>query len=289
MKHSLHAAVKAFLAGALCAPLTTPGLAQTKNNAEITQSLKFEVVSIRPSPPDSRESHLTILPDGYEAIGMPLQNTIVLAYASAPYFKHFDDVKGAPSWVSSDRYDFRAKLASNDIAQWKKLNLGIMVTSPLLQDMLREVLIDRCKLRVHSSDTTVPGYALRVGRKSSALQESSQMPVGDQGIQLADGARAVMSMQNGERSYTFYNTSMSSLVHFLTVSSKLPLEDGTGLRSHYKFVLRPITYSSTETSTEPQVDAPVPWDLRAIGMKIESIKLKTAVWFVDSITKPSPN
>jgi hypothetical protein len=33
----------------------------------------------------------------------------------------------------------------------------------------------------------------------------------------------------------------------------------------------------------------VPWDLRALGMKIDSEKVKSTIWVVDHIERPSPN
>ncbi len=252
------------------------------------KELKFDVVSIRPSG-GSRQGGLKILPDGYEAIGMSLLDTLALAYAPAPYFKHFDDFKGAPSWVSSELYDFKAKVAPSDAAQWQSLTQNFMQTPTVLQGMLQQVLADRCKLRIHSTETTTTGYALRVGGKSTALVEDSQLPTGNQGSQLIDGARFVYSMQNGEHIYTFYNTSMPALAAFITAFSKGPVEDRTGLQGGYKFVLRRIAPSPSGTSTEPQIDMPVPWDLRAVGLKVESEKVKSMIWFIDNMERPTPN
>jgi uncharacterized protein (TIGR03435 family) len=277
-----------FLGGVLCCSTGASGFSQSRGKPEDAKSLKFDVVSIRPSG-DSRQRGLKVLPDGYEAIDMPLETSLVVAYTPGPFFKHLDDVKGIPSWAQNDKYDFQAKVEPADAAQWRSLNENLMRTSTTLQNMLRAVLAERCKLRIHSAETTTTGYALHVQGKSSQLVEDSKLPVGDQGFELLDGARAVVSMQHGEQIYTFYNTSMPDLATFLTMTSKQTVEDRTGLRGRYKFVLRRITDLSSDEDTGPQVDMPMPWDLRALGMKTDKEKVKTTVWVVDNMEKPSPN
>ena len=258
--------------------------------AQDATALHFDVVSIRPSNAGPREEHLTITPDGYEAIGYALQSTLLLAYAPAPFFKHLDDIKGLPSWAKSERYDIRAKLAAKDIEHWKQLDQSIMRTPPLLQAMLRQVLQERCNLRIHSEDTKRDVFTLRLAARSPALIEDSSVPPGGEGNKLLDGARFLFSKENGELTYTFYNTSMSVLANFISIPSAHPVVDRTGLQGRYKFVLRRLVNQSQDASgTEPQVDMPVPYDLRAIGLTIGKDKEDGKVWVVDSIQKPTEN
>jgi uncharacterized protein (TIGR03435 family) len=264
------------------------GFSQSNSKPEDATALKFDVVSIRPSG-DSRQRGLHILPDGYEAIEMPLETTLLMAYTPAPFFQHLYDVKGIPSWASGDKYDFQAKVAPTDEAQWRSLNQNMMQTSTTLQSMLRVVLAERCKLRIHSEDTTTVSYALHLRDKSLRLVEDSKLPVGEQGMQLPDGARAVFSMKDGEQTYTIYNASTAILATVITFFSQQPVEDKTDLHGRYKFVLRRIPDPSPNEDNAPQVDMSVPWDLRALGMKLEKEKVKSTVWIVDSMEKPSPN
>jgi uncharacterized protein (TIGR03435 family) len=288
MGKSLYPLVSSVLGGILCFSMGVSGFSQSNGNVEDAKSSRFDVVSIRPSG-DSRQRRINVLPDGYEAIDMPLETSIIVAYTPGPFFKHLDDVKGIPSWAQNDHYDFQAKVAPSDVAQWRSLNQNMMRTSPMLQSMLRVALAERCKLRIHSAETTTTGYVLHVQDKSLPLVEDSKLPVGDQGFELLDGARAVISMQDGEQIYTFYNTSMPVLATFLTMTSKQTVEDRTSLSGRYKFALRHITYLSSDEDTAPQVDMPMPWDLRVLGMKIDKEKVKSTVWVVDSMEKPSPN
>jgi uncharacterized protein (TIGR03435 family) len=265
------------------------GFSQTKPGSEDAKIPKFDVVSIRPSNGARPAGGSKILPDGYQAIGMTLLNTIALAYAPAPYFNYFDHFKGYPSWAFSDDYDFQAKLAPEDVAQWRKLNQSIMQTPNLLQKMLRQVLADRCNLRIHTADTKIDGYALRIRAKSPALVEDSTLPASGTVMELTDGAKAVYSVQDGVRTYTFYNTSMPVLATFLTVFTQHPVEDRTGLQGRYKFVLHRLTPPPSDQGMEPQSEMPVPWDLGALGMKVDSQKVQSTIWFVDNIERPSSN
>lgn len=278
-----------FVAGILCVSTGISAWSQTSGAAGDTTSLKFDVVSIRPSSASPKEQHLNITPDGYEAIGFPIETTLLVAYADAPFFKHLEELKGTPSWAGNDRYDIRAKLAPADVATWQHLNQNIFRTAPVLQHMLQQVLAERCNLRIHGVETKVDGLALHVGAKSPALVEDSTVPAGGAGSQLLDGARFVYTKQNDDQTWTFYNTSMSVLANWLTVGSKYQVEDRTGLQGRYKFVLRRLSEQPAEGDSTTQVDAPMPWDLHSVGLKVDREKMPSTTWIIDSIERPSSN
>jgi len=269
---------------ALCAFAHTAALAQTDD----IHLRSFDVVSIRPAPA-TKNSHLIILPDGYEALGMSLSDTLFLAYLPGPFLKHMDEMKGIPSWAHNDLYDFRAKVAPADVAQWQSLHQSIMQAPALLQSMLRQVLEERCKLRVHSTQTTTDGYALHIRNNSPALVEDSSLPVGDPGQDLLDGGRFVYSAQNGERTYTFYNTSMATFATFISLWSQHAIEDRTGLKGRYKFTIHRIEAPPAEPGTTADTEIPVPWDLASIGLKVDKEKVQSTLWIVDNIEKPTAN
>ncbi|WP_231966709.1 TIGR03435 family protein [Terriglobus roseus] len=264
-------------------------MSQVNNAVDDAKSLKFDVVSIRLSSASPKEQHLYITPDGYEAIGFPIETTLLVAYADAPFFKHLEELKGVPSWGGSERYDIRAKLAAADVAAWHNLNQNIFRTAPVLQHMLQQVLAERCNLRIHGVETKVDGLALHIGAKSPALVEDSTVPAGGAGSQLLDGARFVYTKQNDDQTWTFYNTSMSVLANWLTVSSKYQVEDRTGLQGRYRFVLRRLAEQPAEGDSTTQVDAPMPWDLHAVGLKVDREKMPSKIWIIDSIERPSSN
>ena len=93
--------------------------AQT-NAAVPSPEIKFDVVSFKPYQPGGVSSPKIDLPlDGdYVAFhGVPMQKLLLFAYGHSGYFV----VSGEPEWVDSDRYDFQAKVAEQDVAAWKAM------------------------------------------------------------------------------------------------------------------------------------------------------------------------
>ena len=233
------------------------------------------------------------MPDGYQAKGMTLETTILIAYLPAPYFKHQDELKGYPSWVENEAYDIDAKVSPSDLAEWQRLNQNMMQTSEVLQQMLRAVLAERCKLAIHSVSAQVDGYVLTADKSKLKLEVQADGTPSTPGMKLPDGGSALSSLQDGKHVWTFSNTSMTALVGFLSFSAQGPMEDRTGLQGKYHFSLTP--WISEAPSTE-YTDAlasdqgpPVPWDLERVGLKVSRVKVATKTWIVDSIQRPSSN
>ena len=111
------------------APATTPS--GTAKNSSPT----FEAVSIHSSNGNAPRG-FRITMDGYSANDEPLFQTILMAYFPLQ-LRSDDRIKGAPSWVLNDSYDFTAKVASGDLPQWQKY--GIDMTKGGKLDMLHEI------------------------------------------------------------------------------------------------------------------------------------------------------
>jgi uncharacterized protein (TIGR03435 family) len=249
----------------------------------------FDVVSIRPSG-SRKDAGVKILPDGYQAINMPLETTILLAYFPTPYFKHQSELKNYPSWVESEAYDIDAKVSPADLAEWQRLNQNMMQTPEVLQQMLRAVLMERCKLTLHSVPGQVDGYVLTADKNKPRLEEQSDNKPSTPGMQLLDGGTTVGSIKDGRTVWTFYNTSMAALIGFLSLSAEGPIENKTGLQSKYHFTLTPWnseTDSVDQLASDP--DPVVPFDLERVGLKLSRAKVATRMWIVDNIQRPSPN
>jgi uncharacterized protein (TIGR03435 family) len=275
-------------------------LSQTKLSSSLVDKgfqnnkiLTFDVVSIRRSGKDEIAG-IKILPDGYQAKGMSIDDAILLAYLPAPYFKHRDELKGGPSWVYGELYDIEAKISPSDLAEWQRLNQNMMQTPQMLQAMLRAMLIDRFKLVIHSAPTQVDGYALTLSKRKLRLEkESTDDASTAPGMQLPDGGKAVSSFQDNKPVWTFSGTSMAAFVGFLSLSANGPLVDRTGLRGKYHFSVsawesEPAT-SEQGNPTAPDPDRVVPLDIEALGLKLDRIKVPADSWVIDYIQRPSAN
>ena len=257
------------------------------SQAQDAAPVRFDVVSIRPHA--GPRGTIGAVESGYEAIGAPLITTVLIAYAPAPFFKHFDDIQGLPSWAKSDLYDIRAKVAPEDLDRWHAVSTNNLRTAALLQQMLQPVLAERCNLRIHGEPSEADGLALTVGAKSPALMEDTSLPEADQGIALPENARLVYTQQNGERTYAFYNMSMPLLANYLTPFATSTVEDRTGLRGRYRFTLHRIVATTPEGEPSTDVGMPVPFNLSSIGLKANKVKVDGTRWIVESISKPTEN
>jgi uncharacterized protein (TIGR03435 family) len=196
-----------------CFTVSAIALSQTKlSSSPVDMSFQnnriptFDVVSIRRSGRDETAG-IKILPNGYQAKGMSIDNTVLLAYFAAPYFKHNDELKGAPRWVHSELYDIEATISPSDLEYWQHLNQNMMQTPKILQMMLRAVLLDRSKLEIHSVSTEVDGYALVLSKRKLRLEkELTDAPSTAPGMQLLDGGKAVSSVQDNRHVWTFSAT-----------------------------------------------------------------------------------
>ncbi len=277
----------------VCAAVT-PIVAQAGNtpgaptagvgDAVIRSDVAFDVVSIRSSKAGSDQWHLQVIPGGdrYEAIGMPLGTTILMAYL--PYrIGSKDRIVGAPAWVWNDEYDFIGTVGDADLPAWRKLNQnGFMAGNPMLQTMLQNALADRCNMIVHRVPALVAGYALVVSnhgtkRKNLIVSEPGDV-IPDQTVKLDVNSRVVPIYSPDKPVLHFYQTSMAALARFM--SGQVPIEDRTGLSGIYRFDLTRLG-----TDGNPSSD----WDLAPLGLKLIPAKIPTETIMIDHIERPSPN
>lgn len=248
-------------------------------------ALAFEVVSIRPSKP-GESWHVSINPNGdeYVAIGLPLGNTILSAFFPFALQKR-ERLSGAPGWVWNDKFDFVAKVAPEDVEAWhESLRHGVVdKPNPMLEAMLQAALADRCRLTVHRTPTTVPGFALVItnrgpNRKRFSLAEPDEA-IPENALKLPEGGTMVPIVSGDDPTLHFYATPTVSLASELSMFGA-PVEDRTGLTGNYDFSLLRLS-----TNHDPSVD----WDVAALGLKLRPIKVPTENIVIDHIEHPSPN
>jgi uncharacterized protein (TIGR03435 family) len=265
----------------------TPGAKTAADkDAAVRADLAFDVVSIRPSNADPDQWHLQVAAGGdrYEAIGMPLGMTVMMAYF--PYtMRSRDRIIGAPGWVWNDKYDVVGKVGEADLPAWQKLvQRGFMVQNPMLQTMLQNAMADRCKMSVHRVSTQIDGYALIVanhGPNHKNLVESKPNDATpERAIKINLGGRMVPIYSNDDPVLHFYQTSMASFVLMFSAIGGGPVEDRTGLTGKYRFDL-------TRLGTEGI--PPSDWDIAPLGLKLIPAKIPTENIVIDHIEQPSPN
>jgi uncharacterized protein (TIGR03435 family) len=133
----------------------------------LAQAPGFEVVSVKPSPPDSRGSQTTYDPGRLIAHGVNLKQLVEWAYQVTPV-----QVSGGPGWVDAKFFDVEAQAE------------GAYSKEELLH-MLRPALADRFQLALHRETKQMSVYALTAAASRSKLQEAQSGRPANIGIQGA--------------------------------------------------------------------------------------------------------
>ena len=161
-----------FLAAALLTLAAPAVYAQT--TAAPTPPIKFDVVTFKLCEEIDRYHPDVIAPPGGDSIANHCQTVthfLELAFGStgAPYL-----LKGEPSWVDTEAYDFQAKVAPEDLDTWHQMDAATKRT------MIGVALAESFNLKSHTEIQPRPVYNLVVakdGPKFSAHKTGPGAPV----------------------------------------------------------------------------------------------------------------
>lgn len=232
---------------------------------------------------------IRITPDGALFLHQPMKVIIARAYLPAVY-QFSDMIEGGPDWLKSTPYDFKAVVKQDDFARWQeeRLDQGSLDSGKLLQQMLAELLGRCCRLRVHTVQSTVPGYEITQTagescstfkssyRTSSSNTRSSAVPIAD------GGSMSVGDDQEGNVVKEYRNTSMNAFASDLTLSLQVPVRNETNRSGHYDFSIavppqrRPFTYFSPEMKRS----------LASLCLELKSQSIPVNKVVIDSISEP---
>ncbi len=234
----------------------------------------------------------------------------MLVFRSA-YRPFNDQILGAPSWFNSDRYDISAKMDASVAAELEKLNADQRKLAR--SQMLRELLEDRFKLKVHRETKEVKGYSLVLANNGVKLKEAKPGDTYPDGIRLhgtVTGAGQIFTIGDsknpGAMTITSQGTSIASLAEALAQQLRCAIADKTGLAGIYDFKLEwtPASDSgetvgpydglrnpeSATTSSDPTGFPYLPKALQQqLGLKLESGKVSGEIIVIDRVERPSGN
>jgi uncharacterized protein (TIGR03435 family) len=253
------------------------------------KTIAFEVVSIRPiEKPDPDWSHaVQIAPtsDGYEGVEkQPLWTTIMFAYyqsSHSPLSWKRSVLAAAPLWVMKNQYAINARVAPEDLAAWQKPD----PERTMLRGALRQMLVDRCKLVLHTTTTEQLVYALMIRRGAKLkLKEADPNEAIPADAQRITGEGALESIDHRYTS-RFIAISTNYLAAYLSTVEDRPVVDMTGLTGRYDFVLQGRNKDGEEELDDPGP----PWDLAGLGLMLRPRKAPVETLVIDHIEEPSEN
>jgi uncharacterized protein (TIGR03435 family) len=240
----------------LCSP------AQSHAQVPATTGPRFEVVSIKSSPPDAPPGRGGLQPDGRYI----LLNGPVRVLLDAAYPRQSREVINAPDWVTFERYDITAVAGRN-------------TTREQLTTMLKELLRERFGLAAHLESRPQPVYYLvmaRADRRPGPLLRPATVD--------CDKDVAQCSMDSRSGHIATKGWTMALLAGTLIRPAGRTVIDRTGLVGDFQLTLE---YAGDPSVTDqPSLFAALQEQL---GLTLEPGEEPLPVLVIDRIERPSPD
>jgi uncharacterized protein (TIGR03435 family) len=258
----------------------------------------FEVASVKPAKPGGRGFGLRGTWGKLWATGT-LDELITYAYQIEP--KQLD---GVPSWARNRRYTVEAEAPpelATDIAIARKLPPDQRKQASLAErrselQMVRSLLADRFKLRVHEQIKRLPVYELVLAKGGSKLKPENAADF------IAAHRKPNGNYLDGGSGYmTALGLPMSGLALALSRRLQRTVIDRTGLRGRYDFTLKWDASTLRLNAMNSSVGQPLPADnepsgpsiftaiRQQLGLKLKAAKGPVEVLVVDRVEPPTPN
>ncbi|MBZ5560590.1 MAG: TIGR03435 family protein [Acidobacteriia bacterium] len=250
----------------------------------VISGAQFDVVSIKRNS-EMNGVALRTLPDGTLMMtNQPLWS--ILIYASpVPVLPR--NVKGAPNWVTTDRYDIIAKPAPDSHP-----------TREQRIEMMRNLLIERFKLGGHVAEEEQTTFALVVARsdrrlgpqlKKSEVECTPPLSVAAPPPGPSTPPRCVVRMGAGSMEVT--GMPFDRLVNSFNSLAGGQVFDRTGLEGGYDFTLHFAPPGLNANASTTPDDAPqfVTALQEQLGLKLVPEKTKVTIFVIDHIERPTPN
>ena len=124
---------------------------------------QFEVVALKPSPPDQRGTSWNGRSDRIMIQNYTLRHLMRVAYN----LKSDTQVIGGPDWLDKSHFDIAAKIEDADAAALHKLPYE--ESHPQLLLMLQDFLVERFQLKVKHDQRMLPVYSLEVAKSGAKI------------------------------------------------------------------------------------------------------------------------
>jgi uncharacterized protein (TIGR03435 family) len=239
-------------------------------------NLKFEVATLKASPAGQERTGpcgIRPQPGGqtYSADCTSLKGFLTVVYRIKP-----DQITGGPAWADNDRFEMRGKAEKPSNADE-------------LHVMLRNLLIERCKLQYHFEKKELPIYALTVDKGGPKLTPHEAKNAGDPWIDQTQAQFLHVKMVA-----TF--CPLDYLAFRLGQMMDRPVVDMTGLKGGYDFTLEftrelPPNIPETAQINGSPIDTSGLTVYEAVqkqlGLKLERQKGPAPILVIDHAEKPA--
>lgn len=268
----------------------------------------FEVASVKPNKSGEGFIRFGMQPGGrFTAQNVPVRELIRFAYNVQPF-----QIEGGPGWMNSDRFDVTAK-AEGEVAPAAPGQNGP------IQQMMRSLMEDRFKLRVHRETKEMPIYALVLARSDGRLGTQIEPSTVDCAAQRGRGAGAAggrgpgggpppgppkpgerpqCGMFMGPASVGAGDVGIEQLAQLLSGRVNRVVLDKTGLAGRYSFNLEftpdqapPGGFQLNGAPVSINPDGPSLFTAlqEQLGLKLDAQRGPVETLVVDSVEQPTPD
>jgi bla regulator protein blaR1 len=295
--------IATIMAAAVAAPigvgiLIAPRLvAQSIPDAD-GRTLAFEAASVKPNKSTDRNRGAGFQPGGrFLARNMTLRSLVGIAYGTPQPLPAFR-VGGGPVWIDSDGFDIEAKAIGE--FQETRGGPGFSNSGEL---MLRTLLAERFRLKVHTETRDRPIYALVQARSDRSLgPRLSRSNVDcDAALAAVAAARAAGAPLNPAdrpvcafRGFTGSGVTLGQLSAVLTPLVQRVVLDRTGLAGRFDVNLA-LTADQMRRPDAPRSDASLDGPSifttlqEQLGLKLEPTRAPVEVVVIDAAEHPTEN
>ena len=257
----------------------------------------FEVASIKVNRSGDPRTTMAFQPGGrFMATNVPLGRLIRDAYQRSNF-----EISGAPSWMEADRFDIAAKAEGDPLPAEMRL-------------MLRALLAERYKLRLHTETQDRPVYELVMAksdrRTGPQLRQTSAdcarapaplpppYPNGVPSCGYIGPTSAIGGAQaKGQVTMGFHGVTMEAFARFLMPALGRVVVDRTGLTGYFD---ADVDRTAELQPPPPPPGVPDPFDRQSapsmftvlperLGLKLQSSRAPVEVLVIDSIERPTPD
>lgn len=250
-------------------------------------SASFDVASIR----ESRGGSLSFIESPPHTSLFLAQRVTAQGLIMTAYCLHLFHLLDVPSgWAREARYDIQAK--SDDELNERLAHLSTQEAMNVKREMLRRLLADRFKLKLHQQRTTGVVYELITTSKTSELFQSVAAP----DVRNAQAHDETYPSTCGDEDYSregrklvATHCSMKSLISYLEMAMETDVVDRTGLTASHAFTLAwkdPVSHvNDDDVSYTPMIQSVS----EQLGLRLRRTRGPVTRWVVDQVVKPSAN
>lgn len=224
----------------------------------LTTPPAFEVVSIKAAPPQEpgrTSTRMSTDPARLAYTNVSLSDVIAQAY-------HIQHVQiSGPGWMDTERFDIFAKIPEG-------------VPTNQIPQMLKALLADRFKVKLHSETKVLPAYVLEVGKAGPKIQK-------------VDSSGGLSIGTSSGHVHLKGNVTIPWLADYLSTRLGSPIQDQTKLEGAYAIALDWVPDLAGDPASGPSLSAAVQEQL---GLKLVATKAPLEVFVIDHVERiPTEN